>query len=116
MGATMTILIAQSYPARVAIPLPIAIIPLCGIYNFKSLRDAHMDHADIYNAFTTAAFGTEDEGGWERGNCTEGEIGGEVKAFVIGHSQEDTLVDWGQVEVCHVPCQTVCGDAYLETF
>lgn len=99
----MAMLIAQSDPAEFAIPLPLGIVPLCGIYNFTALRDAHPANADIYNTFTTAAFGPEDagesmEGGWERGDCTKGVIRDEVRVVVMGHGKEDTLVEWGQVE------------------
>ncbi|KAG7006658.1 hypothetical protein G7Y79_00013g034300 [Physcia stellaris] len=98
VGGTMAMLIAQSDPAELAIPLPLGIVPLCGIYNFTALRDAHPANADIYNTFTTAAFGPEDEGGWERGNCTKGVIHDEVRVVVMGHGKRDTLVEWGQVE------------------
>ena len=94
----MAMLISQSDPTYNKVPLPLAIIPLCGIYDFTTLRDAHMEDKDLYNAFTTAAFGPEDDRGWERGDCTKGVIDEEVKVIVMGHGQDDKLVDWGQVE------------------
>lgn len=94
----MAMLLAQSDPAYLAIPLPLAIIPLYGIYNFTTLRNTHLENKDIYNDFTTAAFGPEDEGGWELGNCTTMNIREEVKIIVMGHGKEDRLVDWGQAE------------------
>ena len=95
----MAMLIAQTDPAQLAIPLPLGIVPLCGIYNFTALRDAHPANVDIYNTFTIAAFGPEQvEGGWERGHCTKGAIREEVRVVVMGHGKEDTLVEWGQAE------------------
>ena len=98
VGGTMTMLISQSGPLQSKVPRPLAIIPLCGIYDFTTLRDAHLENKDLYNAFTTAAFGPEDDGGWERGDCTKGVIDEEVKVIVMGHGKEDKLVDWGQAE------------------
>ena len=98
VGGTMAMLIAQSDLFHSKIPLPLAIIPLCGIYDFTSLRDAHLENKDLYNDFTTAAFGPEDDGGWQRGDCTKGIINEEVKAVVMGHGKHDKLVDWNQAE------------------
>ena len=98
VGGTMAMLISQSDPLNSKVPLPLAIIPLCGIYDFTTLRDAHMENKDLYNAFTTAAFGPEDDGGWERGNCAKAVIDEEVKVVVMGHGKHDMLVDWGQAE------------------
>ena len=96
VGGTMSAMIAQS--SDLDIPLPLAVIPLCGIYNFTTLRDSHLEHRALYDAFTTAAFGPEADGGWEFGNCTQKQIRSEVKAVVTGHGKEDKLVDWGQLE------------------
>ena len=98
VGGTMTMLISQSDSSYSKVPLPLAIIPLCGIYDFTTLRDAHLENKDLYNAFTTAAFGPEDDGGWERGDCTKGVVDEEVKVIVMGHGKDDKLVDWGQAE------------------
>ena len=101
VGGTMTMMIAQSPPPPSSshdIPPPLAIIPLCGIYNFHTLRDAHAENRAIYESFTTAAFGPEKDGGWEKGNCTRGRIGEEVKVVVLGHGKGDRLVDWAQCE------------------
>ena len=94
----MAMLISQSASSYSNVPRPLAIIPLCGIYDFTTLRDAHMENKDLYNAFTTAALGPEDDGGWERGKCTKGVIDEEVKVIVMGHGKDDKLVDWGQAE------------------
>lgn len=92
----MAMMIAQSNDET--FPTPVAIVSLCGIYNFATLRDAHMEHRAIYDAFTTAAFGPEEGGGWERGNCTRRKVRDEVKVVLMGHGKKDNLVDWGQCE------------------
>ena len=101
----MAMLIAQSD----VLPLPVAIIPLCGIYDFTTLRDAHLENKDLYNAFTTAAFGPEDGEGWQKGDCTGGVVNQEVKVVVMGHGKEDRLVDWGQAEQMSTVLEMVNG-------
>lgn len=92
----MTLKVAQSevLPFR----HPVAALSLCGIYDFAALRDAHLSHRQIYDDFTTAAFGPEEDGGWERGNTKVG-FSNKVKVVVLAHSKTDTLVEWEQTEV-----------------
>lgn len=76
------------------------VVALEGIYDFAACRDAHAELRDMYDAFTTGAFGPEGERGWERGDvlgCGRGVRGG-VEVVVVGHSREDELVEWGQGE------------------
>lgn len=75
-----------------------AVVSLEGIYDFTACRDAHPDLRDVYNAFTTGAFGPEEEGGWERGNVLgcKRRVGDGVEAVVVGHSRDDELVEWEQ--------------------
>lgn len=76
------------------------VVALEGIYDFAACRDAHAGLRDMYDAFTTGAFGPEGERGWERGDvlgCGRGVRGG-VEVVVVGHSREDELVEWGQGE------------------
>lgn len=77
---------------------PVAALSLCGIYDFAALRDAHLSNRQIYDDFTTAAFGREEDGGWDRGN-TKKEFSKKVEVVVLAHSKTDTLVDWKQTEV-----------------
>lgn len=92
----MTLKVAQSE----VLPFqhPVAALSLCGIYDFVALRDAHLSHRQVYDDFTTAAFGPEEDGGWERGNTKTG-FSKKVEVVVLAHSKTDTLVDWGQIEV-----------------
>ncbi|KAL8712290.1 MAG: hypothetical protein Q9220_003441 [cf. Caloplaca sp. 1 TL-2023] len=81
-----------------------AVVGIEGIYDFTALRDAHMEHRRIYEDFTSAAFGAEEDGGWERGNIArlvkEGrELGKGVEVVVLGQSKGDELVEWRQVEI-----------------
>jgi len=96
VGGTITLKVAQSevLPFR----HPVAALSLCGIYDFTALRDAHLSHRHVYDDFTTAAFGPEDDGGWERGNTKTG-FSEKVEIVVLAHSKTDTLVDWEQTEV-----------------
>lgn len=76
------------------------VVPLEGIYDFTACRDAHPELRDMYESFTTGAFGPEAEKGWERGNvlgCKRGVRDG-VEAVVVGHSRGDELVEWEQGE------------------
>lgn len=75
-----------------------AVISLEGIYDFAACRDAHPLLRDMYDAFTTGAFGPEEEGGWERGDVLrcKRRIRDGVEAVVVGHSRDDELVEWEQ--------------------
>lgn len=81
-----------------------AVVGVEGIYDFTALRDAHgADDRDVYEEFTTGAFGEEKGGAWERGNVgrmvMEGvEMMEGVEVVVLGQSRGDGLVEWGQVE------------------
>jgi len=91
----MTLKVAQSevLPFR----HPVAALSLCGIYDFAALRDAHLSHRQVYDEFITAAFGPEEDGGWERGNTKTG-FSEKVEIVVLAHSKTDTLVEWEQTE------------------
>lgn len=80
-----------------------AVVGVEGIYDFTALRDAHSAYRDVYEEFTTGAFGGEKGGGWERGNVVrmvrEGaQMMEGVEVVVLGQSRGDGLVEWGQVE------------------
>ncbi len=74
------------------------VVTLGGIYDFTACRDAHPGLRDMYNAFTTGAFGPEEEGGWERGDVLRSKrrMRDEVEVVVVGHSRDDELVEWEQ--------------------
>ncbi|KAF6236864.1 hypothetical protein HO173_005155 [Letharia columbiana] len=75
-----------------------AVVSLEGIYDFTACRDAHPRLRDMYDAFTTGAFGPEEEGGWERGDVLrcKRRVRDGVEAVVVGHSRDDELVEWEQ--------------------
>ena len=81
-----------------------AVVGVEGIYDFTALRDAHWGYRDVYEEFTSGAFGEEKTGAWERGNVgrmvREGarEMEEGVEVVVLGQSRGDGLVEWGQVE------------------
>ena len=112
MGGTLPMMIAQS--TQITFPLPVAIVPHCGIYNFTTLRDAHLGDRALYDTFTTAAFGSEEHGGWEIGNCTRKKVREEVKVVVMGHSKSDKLVEWGQCEEMRGVLEDVNGGSKVE--
>ncbi|KAL8693010.1 MAG: hypothetical protein Q9218_002067 [Villophora microphyllina] len=80
-----------------------AVVGVEGVYDFTALRDAHMDYRSVYEEFTNEAFGAEKDGGWKYGSMVkairkvEGIDG--VELVVLGHSTEDELVEWHQVEL-----------------
>ncbi len=76
------------------------VVSIEGIYDFVACRDAHPDFRDMYNAFTTGAFGLEEDGGWERGDILRcgRRVREGVKTVVVAHSREDELVEWEQAE------------------
>ena len=76
------------------------VVGIEGIYDFTACRDAHPAMRDIYDSFITGAFGPEEDWGWRRGDvrrCRR-RVGRGVKVVVLGHSREDELVEWEQVE------------------
>lgn len=75
-----------------------AVVSLEGIYDFTACRDAHPQLRDMYNAFTTGAFGPEEERGWERGDVLrcKRRIRDGVEVVVVGHSRDDELVELEQ--------------------
>lgn len=76
------------------------VISIEGIYDFVALRDAHMSSKDLYDAFTTGAFGPEEDGGWERGNILRcgRKVREGVEVVLVVHSRGDELVEWEQGE------------------
>lgn len=92
----MTLKIAHSETLPFADP--IAALSLCGIYDFTALRDAHRSNQQIYNDFTTGAFGPEEEGGWAKGSTAKGAVGKE-RVLVLARSRTDSLVEWEQTDV-----------------
>ncbi|KAL6717819.1 hypothetical protein ACLMJK_003904 [Lecanora helva] len=87
-----------------ALPGLKAVVAIAGIYDFGRCRDAHPAHRGIYDAFTTAAFGAEEEGGWERGNVVKGAREREgraregVEVVLVCGSRGDENVEWEQGE------------------
>ena len=76
------------------------VVGLSGIYDFGALRDAHLAYRDIYDTFTTAAFGPEERGGWERGDllrCRRETREG-LEVVLVAGSRGDELVEWAQAE------------------
>lgn len=76
------------------------VVGIEGVYDFVGLRDHHLEWRDVYEEFTTAAFGDEGMGGWRRGDLiSNGEVvRGGVEVVVLGHSMQDELVEEGQSE------------------
>lgn len=75
-----------------------AVVSLQGIFSFGLCRDRHLGSREVYDSFTTGAFGPESEGGWEKGDliqCGRG-VGEGVDVVVLGHSRGDELVEWEQ--------------------
>lgn len=74
------------------------VVGLEGVFDFVALRDHHVENRGVYKAFTTEAFGPEEEGGWSRGDLIgNGErVRGGVEVVVLGHSVGDELVEEGQ--------------------
>lgn len=77
-----------------------AVVSIEGIYDFVACRDAHLSFRDLYDAFTTGAFGPEEDGGWERGDVLRcgRRIREGVEGVVVAHSRADELVEWEQAE------------------
>lgn len=77
-----------------------AVVSIEGIYDFVACRDAHLDFRELYDAFTTGAFGPEEDGGWGRGDILRSgrRIREDVVNVVVAHSKEDELVEWEQAE------------------
>lgn len=77
-----------------------AVISIEGIYDFVALRDAHLSMRALYDGFTDAAFGSEEEGCWERGDVLRSgrKVRGKVEVVLVVHSREDELVEWEQAE------------------
>lgn len=75
-----------------------AVVTLEGIYDFTACRDAHPHLRELYTAFTTGAFGPEEERGWERGDVLrcKRRVRDGVEAVVVGHSRDDEYVEWEQ--------------------
>ena len=75
-----------------------AVVSIEGIYDFTACRDTHMHLRDMYEDFTTGAFGPK-WANWDRGDilrCGRSVRGG--VEVVVGHSKEDELVEWEQAE------------------
>lgn len=76
-----------------------AVVCIEGIYDFTACRDTHMHLRDMYEDFTTGAFGPKWVN-WERGDllrCGRSVRDG-VRVVVVGQSKEDELVEWEQAE------------------
>lgn len=76
-----------------------AVVSIEGIYDFTACRDTHMHLRDMYEDFTTGAFGSK-WANWERGDILRcgRRVRDSVKVVVVGHSKEDELVEWEQAE------------------
>lgn len=76
-----------------------AVISIEGIYDFTACRYTHMHLRDMYEDFTTGAFGPK-WANWERGDilrCGRSVRDG-VDVVLVAHSKEDELVEWEQAE------------------
>ncbi|MCJ1357206.1 MAG: hypothetical protein MMC33_007202 [Icmadophila ericetorum] len=82
-----------------AMKLPVAVIGVEGIYDLRMLEEKY-SAVPMYHQFLEAAFGpimTQ----WDAASPTDGKFSEgwiEGKLTVLAHSDEDQLVDWGQVE------------------
>ncbi|KAL2052689.1 hypothetical protein ABVK25_006929 [Lepraria finkii] len=74
------------------------VVSIGAIYDFVTVRDAHMSIREIYDAFTTGAFGPEGEGGWRMGDVLRcgRRVVEDVGCVVVGYSREDELVEFQQ--------------------
>jgi len=93
-----------------------AVVGIEGIYDFVACRDAHPQLRDMYDGFTTGAFGPEEQGGWESGDVLRcgRRVGEGVESVVVAHSREDELVEWEQAEkMMRVLSRTEKGKAVL---
>lgn len=83
-----------------------AVVGMAGVYDFTTLRDAHLSARAVYDDINTGVFGPETResggewaGGWERGKVNGREWRAEgVEVVVLGHGRADVLVDMGQAE------------------
>ena len=77
-----------------------AVVAIEGIYDFVACRDAHVENRDLYDGFTTGAFGAEEDGEWESGNVIRcgRRVREEVEFVSVVHSKGDELVEWEQAE------------------
>ena len=82
-----------------AIVPPKAILSIAGIHDFVHLRDCH---SPVYQSFISSALGTSDERVWKEASPSTGDYNRtwpDGARIVLAWSQEDGLVDYGQVEV-----------------
>lgn len=91
-----------------ALPGPIAILGVAGIYDIRLLRDKHRD-VSAYQDFIEAAFGPEEAGLWDAASpaCVKGDNGVERcweggRLAVLARSSDDELVDASQGEAMGV--------------
>jgi len=113
-GATLSLQVAMSQATRPPLPHsgsgnkdngtkpypPLAIVGIEGIYDLPALVAYHTAHP-IYETFAIGAFGPDREV-WKDVSPTNGRFneswsGGRL--VLLGHSREDELVEWEQVEL-----------------
>lgn len=79
---------------------PVAIVGVSGIYDLRGLRDAHAD-VKAYEEFLVAAFG-KDEALWDSVSPARWErfreTWGTGSLMILTHSQDDELVEGGQID------------------
>lgn len=76
-----------------------AVVSVEGIYDFTACRDTHMHLRDMYEDFTTGAFGPKWVN-WERGDILRcgRRVRDSVDVVMVAHSKKDELVEWEQAE------------------
>lgn len=78
---------------------PVAVVGLEGLYDLPLLLQNHTDN-DEYLKIVRAAFG-DDEEVWKKASPVAGDYSDrwpEGLLVILGHSPEDELVDWAQVD------------------
>jgi len=108
-GATMIFQLAMGVlPAEeggesgfgVDVKKPVALVGLEGLYDLPLMIENHQE-IPYYRAFVASAFGY-DEGLWKRVSPVSSDAGmlwKDTKCVILGMSEQDELVEWGQVEV-----------------
>lgn len=81
--------------AREVVQGVVGVVSVCGIADFRRLRDAHLGERGVYEGFIRGALGEE----WEEGGALWEGVWGGLEVVVLGQGRGDALVEWGQVEV-----------------
>ena len=107
VGATLALQVAMKrywgsqYEPTFALELnvlpPVAVVGLEGIYDVPALVARHAEQP-VYRDFVTNAMEPEDWAAASPVNADFGESWPDGRVVVLGHSREDGLVEWEQVE------------------